>query len=117
MMADPSHEAPMDTITGTTGSESGAPSQLAFPVVGLGASAGGLLALTRFLEHLPSDSGMAFVVVLHLSPKHESAADQILARSTRMPVTQVVSPVAIEPNHVYVISPPTTCAWTTACWW
>jgi two-component system, chemotaxis family, CheB/CheR fusion protein len=81
------------------------PSQLGFPVVGLGASAGGLQALKRFLEHLPADSGMAFVVILHLSPKHESNVDRILERSTRMPVQQVDSATSIEKNHVYVISP------------
>ena len=96
----------MDKTTGIPLSEhSGAPSQLKFPVVGIGASAGGLIALKHLFEHVPSDSGMAFVVVLHLSPKHESSIDQILGRSTSMPVIQVREPVDIEPNHVYVISP------------
>jgi two-component system, chemotaxis family, CheB/CheR fusion protein len=96
----------MDKTTGLPDGEiGGKPSQLTFPVVGLGASAGGLVALKRLLEHMPANCGMAFVVVLHLSPKHESSADEILARATRMPVTQVLEPVAIEPNHVYVISP------------
>jgi len=80
-------------------------SSLPFPVVGLGASAGGLAAALRFFEHLPADSGMAFVVVFHLSPEHESNAAEILQRATRMPVMQVVETVAIEPNHVYVIAP------------
>ncbi len=81
------------------------PSQLDFPVVGIGASAGGLQALRRFFEHMPADNGMAFVVILHLSPRHESNADKILQRKTRMPVLQVTESVAIEQNHVYVISP------------
>ncbi|WUR11323.1 CheR family methyltransferase [[Empedobacter] haloabium] len=81
------------------------PSTLAFPVVGLGASAGGLPALLRLFEHMPSHSGMAFVVVLHLSPRHESTVDQVLQRATRMPVLQVTQRVAIEPDHVYVIAP------------
>lgn len=96
----------MDKTTALPSSEHPpVPSHLTFPVVGLGASAGGLVAVKRFLEHLPSDTGMAFVVVLHLSPRHESSADQILQRSTRMPVRQVTDRVPIERNHVYVISP------------
>jgi len=81
------------------------PSQLAFPVIGIGASAGGLGALKTFFEHMPADSGMAFVIVLHLSPDHESVADQILQDCTSMPVRQVIDPCPIERNHVYVISP------------
>src|SRR5687768_2875673 len=82
------------------------PSTLNFPVVGIGTSAGGLPALMQFFEHMPADSGMAFVVVLHLSPKHHSDLDQLLQRSTSMPVRQPEGSVAIEKNQVYVISPP-----------
>lgn len=64
-------------------------SQLPFPVVGIGASAGGLEALMRLFENTPASTDMAFVVVLHLSPGHESNADQIIQRVTRMPVIQV----------------------------
>ena len=78
---------------------------LPFPVVGIGASAGGLPALLRLFEQMPANNGMAFVVVLHLSPKYESNADQLLQRATRMPVLQVLESVKIEPNHVYVIAP------------
>ena len=81
------------------------PSTLKFPVIGIGASAGGMVALRRFFEQMPASSGMAFVVVLHLSPRHESHADTVLQRTTRMPVVQVKQPTAIEANHVYVISP------------
>ncbi|HEY1149989.1 MAG TPA: chemotaxis protein CheB, partial [Pseudoduganella sp.] len=81
------------------------PSHLQFPVVGLGASAGGLPALLKFLEHMPPDNGMAFVVILHLSPKHQSSADNVLQRATRMPVVQVTERVAIQREHVYVIPP------------
>ncbi|HEX2083373.1 MAG TPA: CheR family methyltransferase, partial [Xanthomonadaceae bacterium] len=81
------------------------PSSLNFPVVGLGASAGGLVALKTFLEQMPNHSGMAFVVILHLSPRHESHADAVLQRSTGMPVTQVHATTPIQANHVYVISP------------
>ncbi|HEY3520394.1 MAG TPA: chemotaxis protein CheB, partial [Rhodanobacteraceae bacterium] len=80
-------------------------SDLPFPVVGLGASAGGLIALKQFLEQMPANSGLAFVVILHLSPKHESVADKVLQGSTRMPVVQVNEATTVEPNHVYVISP------------
>ncbi|HWG67352.1 MAG TPA: chemotaxis protein CheB [Rhodanobacteraceae bacterium] len=80
-------------------------SDLPFPVVGLGASAGGLIALKQLLGNLPRDSGMSFVVILHLSPKHESSADKVLQISTGMPVIQVVEATPLEPNHVYVISP------------
>ncbi|MDB5801067.1 MAG: cheBR [Rhodocyclales bacterium] len=80
-------------------------SDLEFPVVGLGASAGGLQAVSDFLQHTPADTGMAFVVVLHLSPKHDSKSDEILQRVTRMPVLQVTEPVKIEANRVYVIAP------------
>jgi two-component system CheB/CheR fusion protein len=83
----------------------GVESGLEFPVVGIGASAGGLLALRKFFELTPNNTGMAFVVILHLSPKHESTADAVLAQVTRMPVLQVRKPVKIEPDHVYVISP------------
>jgi len=80
-------------------------SDLPFPVVGLGASAGGLVALKAFLEHMPKKTGLAFVVILHLSPRHESVADKVLQGSTRMPVIQVTEPTPLEPDHVYVISP------------
>ncbi|SDE87760.1 two-component system, chemotaxis family, CheB/CheR fusion protein [Massilia sp. PDC64] len=78
---------------------------LPYPVVGIGASAGGLPALLRLFEEMPAHNGMAFVVVLHLSPKHQSNADQLLQRATRMPVLQVTESVKIEPDHVYVIAP------------
>lgn len=80
-------------------------SALNFPVVGIGASAGGVQALLRFFENAPVDMDMAFVVVLHLSPNHASSADQVLQHATRMPVLQVQHPVQVEKNHVYVISP------------
>ena len=81
------------------------PSDLDFPVVGIGASAGGFQALKSFFEHMPQNNGMAFVIVLHLSPDHESIADKIVQVSTKMPVLQVTGPTPIEKNKVYVISP------------
>jgi two-component system, chemotaxis family, CheB/CheR fusion protein len=83
------------------------PSKLDFSVVGIGASAGGVQALLRFFENMPANSGMAFIVILHLSPKHESNAADVLQRATRMPVVQATKPLAIEKNTVYVISPKT----------
>ena len=75
-------------------------SGLDFFVVGIGASAGGLGAIKALLEGLPAAPDMAFVVVLHLSPTHESNASAIFQNSTRMPVTQVHGRMAIERNHV-----------------
>lgn len=81
------------------------PSTINFPVVGIGASAGGLGALLKFFENMPVDNGMAFVVILHLSPTHESNAAEIFQRSTKMPVVQVDTSTKIEADHVYVIPP------------
>jgi two-component system CheB/CheR fusion protein len=72
-------------------------SSLPFPIVGVGGSAGGMAAALRLFEHMPSQSGMAFVVVLHLAPQHESNAAAILQRATRMPVLQVTQRLAIQP--------------------
>jgi two-component system CheB/CheR fusion protein len=80
-------------------------SGLDFFVVGVGASAGGLQAIKTLLEGMPTAPDMAFVVVLHLSPKHESNAAAIFQPSTRMPVVQVTGHTKIERNHVYVIPP------------
>lgn len=75
------------------------------PVVGIGASAGGLNALSELLRHLPVDTGMAFVVVQHLSPGQESLLGDLLARTTRMPVMTVTDGQAVAANQVYVIPP------------
>ncbi|MDB5803579.1 MAG: signal transduction histidine kinase with CheB and CheR [Betaproteobacteria bacterium] len=71
----------------------------------MGASAGGMNALLRFFEHMPGNPGMAFVIILHLAPSHESSAAAILQRSTRLKVLQVTGREAIKPDHVYVIPP------------
>lgn len=81
------------------------PSSLKFPVVGLGASAGGVASLITFFEHMPGDSGVAFVVVLHLSPKHTSNLPALLQGVTQMKVVTVEEPVSIERDHIYVIPP------------
>ena len=74
-------------------------------VVGIGASAGGLNALKRFFELIPPDSGLVFVVVVHLSPEHKSLLADLLQPSVRFPVQQVSETTPLHPNHVYVIPP------------
>jgi len=76
-----------------------------FPIVGLGASAGGLEALEAFFSHMPSDSNMAFVIIQHLSPKHKSIMGSLLSKSTQMPVSEIESEMNIQPNHIY-LNPP-----------
>src|SRR5215210_7677362 len=76
-----------------------------FLVVGLGASAGGIKAFKEFFAHVPRESGMAYVVILHLSPEHESHLAEVLQVSTELPVMQVHDSVKIEPDHIYVIPP------------
>ena len=76
-----------------------------FPIVGLGASAGGLVALEQFLSHVPQNSGMAYVVVQHLDPHREGMLVELLQRYTPMPVVEAHDLALIEPGHVYVIPP------------
>jgi two-component system, chemotaxis family, CheB/CheR fusion protein len=83
------------------------PVEAPFPIVGVAASAGGLEAFIQLLSHLPVDTGMAFVLIQHLSPNHESLLTEILARATRLPVHEVQHGVKVEPNQVYVIPPNT----------
>jgi two-component system CheB/CheR fusion protein len=80
-------------------------SGLSFPVVAIGASAGGLAAFTALLKALPSKSGMAFVLIQHLEPTHESALTSLLSKVTAMPVVEVTNGIGLEPNHIYVIPP------------
>jgi two-component system CheB/CheR fusion protein len=79
------------------------PSSASFPIVGIGASAGGLEAFSELLRWLPEKSGMAFVLVQHLDPKHGSSLQEILARTTKIPVTEVTQGALAEPDHAYVI--------------
>jgi two-component system, chemotaxis family, CheB/CheR fusion protein len=79
-----------------------------FPIVGIGASAGGLEAFSDLLHHLPEKTGMAFVLVQHLDPSHGSDLREILARTTRIPVREVSDGMAVEPDHIYVIPPNTS---------
>ncbi len=74
-------------------------------VVGVGASAGGLEAFTELLRHLPDDTGMAFVLIQHLDPNHESHLSELLSKECKMPVFEVKGETRAEANHVYVIPP------------
>jgi two-component system CheB/CheR fusion protein len=76
-----------------------------FPVAGIGASAGGLKALEEFFEHMPDDTGMAFVVVRHLHPGHTSMLPELLSRKTEMIVVEATEGMTVEPNYVYVGQP------------
>lgn len=77
----------------------------AFPVVGLGASAGGLEAFEQFFRNLPADSGLAYVLVQHLDPEHASLLTEILQRTTTMLVVEACDQVVVLADHVYVIPP------------
>lgn len=76
-----------------------------FPIVGIGASAGGLEALEQFFENMPVDSGMAFVVIQHLDPNHVGIMPELLQRITKMKVFQASDSLKVKPNCVYVIPP------------
>src|SRR5688500_2203326 len=76
-----------------------------FHIVGIGASAGGLESLERLFSHLPIDTGMAFVVLQHLSPDFKSLMDELLSRRTRMRICQAEHDIAVEPNTLYLLPP------------
>lgn len=79
------------------------PSNNLFPVVGIGASAGGLSAFQKFLKAIPHKSGMAYVLVQHLDPKHQSLLPELLQKCTQVPVQEVSQEVVLEPNKVFII--------------
>jgi two-component system, chemotaxis family, CheB/CheR fusion protein len=83
-----------------------------FPVVGIGASAGGIEAFRHFFDNMPTDSGMAFVVVLHLPPGHKSLLGEILRRHTAMPVIEAREGTRLEADHIYVPPPHTLISLT-----
>jgi len=76
-----------------------------FLVVGIGASAGGIQALKTFFQNVPPNSGIGYVVILHLSPDHDSKLAEVLQVATSMPVIQIVGNTAVRPDHVYVVPP------------
>src|SRR5258708_6867480 len=92
---------PESNPNASTGNDSG-------PVVGIGASAGGLEAMRQLLEQLPAKTDMAFVLVQHLDPQHDSLLTELLAKSTPLPVSQVKDGMRVELNHLYVIPTKTT---------
>ena len=81
------------------------PKNISFPIVGIGASAGGLEALEQFLGHVPAGSGLAFVIVQHLDPTHKGIMPELLQRATGMTVMQVKDRTKVRPDCVYVIPP------------
>ncbi len=74
-----------------------------FPIVGVGASAGGLEAFSELLSALPENCGIAVVFIQHLDPTHESMLSQILSRNTQLAVSEATDQTTVEPNHIYVI--------------
>jgi len=76
-----------------------------FPIVAIGASAGGLEAFSTLLANLPETTGMAYVFLQHLDPSHHSALEEILSRTTKIPVTQVAEGTEVQRKHIYVIPP------------
>jgi two-component system CheB/CheR fusion protein len=99
------HGANLEVPHPITESDISPPRGNPFPVVGIGASAGGLEAFSQLLTALPADTGMAFVLVQHLDPMHESLLPELLAPHTPMPIVSVQDGLHIEPNHIYVIPP------------
>ncbi|HEY0753148.1 MAG TPA: chemotaxis protein CheB [Ktedonobacteraceae bacterium] len=83
-----------------------------FPIVGIGASAGGLEAFTQLLTHLPATLNMAYVFIQHLDPTHQSLLTDLLGRATPMPVHEASDRMSVERNHVYVIPPNTDLTFT-----
>ena len=73
-----------------------------FPVIGIGASAGGLEAYKYLLKAIPPDSGMAYILVQHLHPEHSSSLPEILQRETPVPVQEISDNVKVEPDNIYV---------------
>ncbi len=78
---------------------------LSIPIIGIGASAGGLEAFEQFFSNMPADSGMAFVLVPHLDPTHKSILSDLIMQYTRMVVVQVSDGIKVEPNKAYIIPP------------
>ena len=93
----PANAAPQETVA--------LPAGFSFPIVGIGASAGGLEALEQFLRCVPAGSGMAFVIVQHLDPTHKGIMAELLHRVTGMKVMQVKDRTRVRPDCVYVIPP------------
>jgi two-component system, chemotaxis family, CheB/CheR fusion protein len=102
---DPMEGAQSDEPQSTEEADGAGARRSHFPVVGIGASAGGLEAFTTLFRKLPPDLGVAYVVVPHLDPHRESAIAQIVGRVTSMPVRAIENGMPLQPDHVYVIPP------------
>ena len=100
-----SEEKPVHINKGNKKAKKGVIEKDNFPIVGIGASAGGLGALKKFFAHLPPDSGLGFVLVQHLDPTHKSSMVELLRNYTSMEVVQVKDGMEVKANHVYVIPP------------
>ncbi len=115
-MPDPEDKASGDEVTevepeiAPDEDAQGASGNVLCPVVGIGASAGGLEAFTQMLKRLPTAAGLGFVLVQHLDPHHESMLPELLASHTAMRVKQAGQGTRVEPDHVYVIPPNTQMA-------
>jgi two-component system, chemotaxis family, CheB/CheR fusion protein len=105
---EPSDELPLKAIVEDVSASEGGRRKLT--VAGLVASAGGLDAFKKFFAVMPTDSGIAFVLIPHLDPTHESLMVELLTRHTSMPVVEAADGMAVEPNRVYIIPPPTPAA-------
>jgi two-component system, chemotaxis family, CheB/CheR fusion protein len=98
------HDASGENHRSVSGSRAGTKTD-SFPIVGIGASAGGLEAVEQFLSSLPTDTGMAFVLVSHLDPHHRSVLAELLAQRTTVRVLQIEDGMRVEADHLYVIPP------------
>ena len=76
-----------------------------FPVVAIGASAGGLDPIVAFLTQVPPDSGIAYVVIQHLDPTHKAMLPELLQRTTSIPVSEIAHHMPVRPGQIYVIPP------------
>lgn len=74
-----------------------------FPVIGIGASAGGLDAFKKLLKAIPEHSGMAYVLVQHLAPTHESLLPELLQKVTSIPVLEISDDIEVQPDHIYIL--------------
>jgi len=101
-MATPKNKEKTPTLKPTKQENS---TRISFPIVGIGASAGGLEALEQFFGNTPKNTGMAFVVIQHLDPNHVGIMPELLQRTTEMKVFQATERLKVEPNHIYVIPP------------
>ena len=95
------HSSPAERLTAAHNHEN-------LLIAAIGASAGGIEAFTELMKNLPADTGMAFVLVQHLDPKHHSMLTELVSKQTSMPVNEVADGMRVQPNHVYVIPPNAT---------